>query len=144
MVPTMENVEELWGKVRDRRILFPDASCTKAGFMKAMLNSCILTSGPGLLRVSNIVPFTRCEIHGFVLNGAATPFREILLECLTWIFRRLKVKRVECFIPSSARSLRRFLESCGFEHEGHLRNRLSYMGKICSEEVYAILQEDML
>lgn len=142
-LPSPSNIQALWNKVRNKELLFPDEACCLEDFEKAIMESVILTSGPALLRITKVVPLIRCELHGFVLETAITPFRNIFRLCMSWAFRTFKVKRVECFIPSSARSLGRFLRSCGFQKEGHLRSRRMYKGKMCPEDVYGLLQEDL-
>ena len=143
LVPTPVVLEQMWATVRGKELLFPDECNSYEDFERAMQNSVLLTSGPALLRIRSIIPLTRCEIHGYVIGAALTPYRKIFVRCLQWVFRTFKVKRVECFIPSRARSLGRFLRECGFKKEGHLRNRRLYGGKVCSEDVYGLLQEDL-
>lgn len=138
-----EYLETLWNMIRHRQILFPDEATSKSEFFHAMFNSVILTYGPGLIRLSNIVPLTRCELHGFVLNSALTPFTEPFKQVLSWVFRTIGVKRVESFVPIHARSLQRFLLSCHFQFEGVLRNRRVYRGVPTDEAVYSLLEGEL-
>lgn len=138
-----EYLDCLWRLVRHKQILFPDEAVSKDEFTRTMFNSVVLTYGPGLVRLSSIVPLTRCELHGFVLNSALTPFIEPFKQMLAWAFRTLRIKRMESFIPAHARSLRRFFIACGFQKEGLLRSRRFYRGLPVDEEIYSILEGEL-
>lgn len=141
--PTPQWLNAAWNRVRHRDLLFPDEAPSREHFFRSAANSLILTSGPAVLRISGVVPYTRCVMHGYVLDAAITPLGDLFQRTLKWVFRVLEVERVECFIPEGTRALARFLVSNGFAFEGCLRNRRKYLGRACSEEVYSILKEEL-
>ena len=93
-------VEDLWGKVKGRRVMFPDDTwCNLASFEKALSESLVLTTGAALLRISRVLPGVRCEVHGFVLDGAMSRYTEVFKDCLRWVFESQRVRRIECKAP---------------------------------------------
>ena len=136
-----QNVIELWSKVKDKEILFSDLN--KGSFFlfaRALMDSIIFQNKYGIIRIAKIVPFHRCELHGFVLGTSLSRFKDTMKDVILWIFDNLQVSRIECRVPDRALTLQKFLVKIGFEKEGVLRNRLMIGGSPEDEIVYSIIR----
>ena len=99
----------------------------------------------GLILLEHIIPNLKAEIHLAFWDHKLSPHRDTLMDCLIWAFFTYNLERLETFIESHAKAVRRFIEKkMGFKHEGTMYNRVRRNNELINVEIFAILKNEVL
>jgi len=99
----------------------------------------------GLIFLEHIRPWQRAEVHVAFWDHKLSAHADLLRECLIWAFLTYELERIETYIDSYARAVRRFIEGrMGFTHEGRLRRRYNLNGRMVDVDVFSILRDEIL
>jgi hypothetical protein len=142
---TPQTLKTLWSKVSKYDILFTDHNRFDfVGFGVEMGNSVVLYHPHGFVRVTGVVPGMKAELHGVSFEGGLSRYCRDYRELQKWIFDNFPIFRLEMFVPSVCKSVRKFFtEKCGWRLEGTLRKRRLYKGSLIDINVLSILREEV-
>ncbi len=85
----------------------------------------------------------QAELHGVSFRGGLSRYRDDFLRLQEWIFTNFPIERLEAFVPSQCRSVRRFLKEAGWSEEGIMRKRRLLKGTLLDMAMLSILKEDI-
>lgn len=141
---TPETLKGLWSKVSPHDILFTDFNRGDfIGFSQEYGNSSVFYHPNGVVRIRGVVPGMQAELHGVSFRGGLSRYRDDFLRLQEWIFTNFPIERLEAFVPSQCRSVRRFLKEAGWSEEGIMRKRRLLKGTLLDMAMLSILKEDI-
>lgn len=122
-----------------------DGEAGKRFFRNMLFNSVLVFECDfGLIRFTDYTPRERVRIHALFDSKEVFRETEELKALGHYIFDRLSVKWIEALVPSYSRSLRKLLESTGFQFKGTLRKDF-YDGKMYTDgALYWLTRRDLL
>lgn len=140
-------IQNLWEIVRKYPSTFADGTKDPETFAERLLasDSLVFELEGGLVLVEKIVPGLKAQFHATFWDQKLSSRKEILQELLVWVFLTFHLERLETFVVSYARAVRRFLQDkLHFKHEGTLRNTFWNQGQLYSMDIYSILKSEVL
>jgi hypothetical protein len=141
---TPETRKSLWSKVSPHGILFTDFNRGDyIGFGQELANSVVLYHPKGFVRVAAVVPGMKAELHGVSFSGGLSRYRDDFLRLQDWVFGNFPIERLEVFVPTICRSVRRFLKEAGWKEEGILRKRRLFQGSLIDMSMMSILKGEV-
>jgi len=147
MVFSRERMMELWEKLKPFDSIFTDEDMKNPDvFMDNFLakDSITLEMEGGIVIVKRIIPGHKAEFHATFWDKHLSSRKDLLRNCLLWLFMAFSLERVETYVAGYAKAVRRFLEErLGFKHEGTLRSYARNRGRLIDIHVYGMLREEL-
>lgn len=142
-----KRLQDIWNKVKNFDLLFSDDMMKDPiVFTQQFLDrdSVILEIDEGFIIIKKLIIGLRAEVHFCFYDHKMSARKDLLKECLKWAFEIFQLERMETYVASYAKAVRRFVEDrMNFKHEGVLRNRVRHKGKLIDMHVYSILREEV-
>jgi hypothetical protein len=140
-VMTDEIAEAVWAKLKDAKGFWSQLEGSSFESFKAscLASDLLIDMGFGMGRVTNLRLGHSCRVHAvFWSKDAIGKIREVAVALMTTA-NSLKLKRIECVVPSHVSSLRRYMKKLGFSFEGTMR--CFYKGKAAfyDGDLYSVL-----
>lgn len=139
-------LENLWEKVRQFPTTFADGTRDIESFVNRILapNSVVLELDGGIILIENIVPGLKAEFHATFWDRKLSARTDTLQHIVLWAFFTFRLERLETYVASFARAVRRFLtQRLGFVYEGTKRNAYQNRGVLYNLDIFSILREEV-
>lgn len=139
-------INAFWEILRQFPSTFADGTKDPENFAARLMakDSLVFEIEGGIVLVEAIRPGLMAEFHATVWDHKLSAKTEALRELLLWLFIQLRLERLETYVASYARPVRRFLvDRLGFTHEGTLRKAFRNNGQLYDLGVYSILREEV-
>ena len=139
-------LENLWEKVRQFPTTFADGTRDIESFVNRILapNSVVLELDGGIILIENIVPGLKAEFHATFWDRKLSARTDTLQHIILWAFFTFRLERLETYVASFARAVRRFLtQRLGFVYEGTKRNAYQNRGVLYNLDIFSILREEV-
>lgn len=142
-----EKLAEVWLKLRGYNARFGEDDMRDPEiFLKQFLaqDAVILEHDLGIMFLQKIRPGLRAEVHVSFWDHKLSAHKDLFQMCLIWAFATFELERIETYIGSHERAVRKFIEKrMGFTHEGTLRSYVKHDGRFIDVEVYSILKGEV-
>ena len=141
-------VKTIWDKIKDFDKMFSDG--TKGdyeGFRERMLdpNAVVGRVENGLVILKNIIDGLCAEVHIRFWDKKLSIHADVCKDCLMWAFLQFDLQRIETFVPSVSKAVRRFItKRLNFREEGVMRNKIRWNGMLVDMHFYSILKNEVL
>ena len=136
----------IWEILRQFPSTFADGTKDPENFTARLLaeDSLVFEMEGGLILVEHIVPGLKAEFHATFWDHKLSPKAKDLEDLILWVFVQLKLERLETYVASYARAVRRFLvDRLGFTYEGTLRRAFRNNGQLYDLNMYSIIREEV-
>jgi RimJ/RimL family protein N-acetyltransferase len=99
----------------------------------------------GFVFLLRVIPALRAEVHVWFPDHKLSARTGLLKDLILWGFLEFDLQRLETFVASTTRPVKRFLrERLGFKYEGTMRRRRWNAGRLIDIEIYSLLREEVL
>jgi hypothetical protein len=129
VTPNKEYIEKVWNKVAESKGFWSqlEGADFEHFYYSCMNSAQLIDMGFGMGRITHLVLGHSCRVHAvFWSRDAYKKIDEVALALLTTA-KGLRLRRIECVVPSDVRSLERYLLKLGFRFEGRMAS--FYKGK---------------
>jgi hypothetical protein len=142
-----EKLVNLWEIVRQFPSTFADGSKNPEIFINRLLaeDSIVFETSGGIILIEKLKPKVSAEFHATFWDHKLSPRTKMLKDLIIWLFMVFELERLETYVASYARAVRRFLvDKLHFVFEGRLRNAFKNQGNLHDLEIYSILKSEVL
>ena len=140
-------LNHLWETVRRFPSTFADGTKNPESFAKRILapDSIVLEFDGGIVLVEAIREGLSAEFHATFWDHKLSARKDLLKQCILWLFFTFNLERLETYVASYACAVRRFVsDKLGFVHEGTMRRAFRNHGELHNLEIYSILRMEAL
>jgi hypothetical protein len=139
--PTDEILRKIWARLEGSKGLWSEL---EGRSYEAFCNSCLMSDvlidlGFGLGRVTNLRVGHSCRVHAVLWSREAFSKMGEIAIALMNTANSLKLRRIECVVPSGVPSLRRYMKRLGFSFEGTMRSWYKGTSRFFDGDLYAVL-----
>ena len=141
-------VKNIWDRVKDFDKMFCDGTRGNYKEFKRKLldpNVIVLRVENGILILKNMVDNLCSEAHIQFWDKKLSIHANVCKDCLMWAFLQFGLERIETFVPSVSKAVRRFItKRLNFREEGVMRNKIRWNGMLVDMHFYSILKNEVL
>ena len=145
--PTLEQIDELWDRVRDHEALFPQDYMRSRNQWIAVLmdpGTILLSFDGGVGIFTHAIHGLSTDIHLIVWDHKLSPRTILFQDILVWAFLSFGFERIQCELPSYSKALMRYIDKkLGFRYEGTKRCSVRHNGKVIDSMIYSLTKEDV-
>lgn len=142
--PNEAFVKGVWEKVKNAQGPWAQLDGTSyEQFLAICMSSDLLIDlGFGVGRISDLAVGHSCRVHGvFWSKDAYTKIGEVAIALLNTA-KGLRLRRIDCVVPSGVRSLRRYMHRLGFKFEGRMASYYRSESGFFDGDLYAVTFEE--
>lgn len=139
--PNEQYVREAWDKLSKTNSIWCglEGSSYENFLMSCMSSALLIDFGFGMGRITALTPGHCCRVHGVFWSKEFARNKGDIVFALANVATMLKVRRIECVIPTGVRSLERLVKGLGFSFEGRMKSFYKTTSRFIDGDLYAII-----